>query len=115
MGASLGARSVSHLEFVNSESITAMAEKKVAAILCPTTCYLLRLQCPPVRQLIDSNVPVVIASDYNPNAMCEFFILFYCSPIYCSLLYCSLIYSIALLSNLSFSSDISQAIPCQWQ
>lgn len=71
MAARIGARSVSHLEFANQQSVAQMASSKVAAILCPTTCYLLRLPIPPVRSMVQSGVPVVIASDYNPNAMCE--------------------------------------------
>lgn len=70
MAARLGARSVSHLEYCNQQSVAAMAGAKVAAVLCPTTCYLLRLPVPPVRAMVQSGVPVVIATDYNPNAMC---------------------------------------------
>ncbi|KAJ6216492.1 hypothetical protein RDWZM_007649 [Blomia tropicalis] len=66
----MGARSVSHLEYANQQSVAQMAKEKVAAIMCPTTCFLLRLPVPPVRSMIQSGVPVVIASDYNPNAMC---------------------------------------------
>ena len=71
MAARIGARSVSHLEYTNPQSIAQMASAKVAAILCPTTCYLLRLPVPAARSMIQSGVPVVIASDYNPNAMCK--------------------------------------------
>lgn len=72
LAAELKARSLSHLEFTNTESISAMAKSKVAGILCPTTCYLLKLRPPAARQMIESGVPVVIATDYNPNAMCKF-------------------------------------------
>lgn len=70
LAANLGSRSISHLEFTNQQSITEMARNKVAGILCPTTCYLLRLKSPLASDMIQAGVPVVIATDYNPNAMC---------------------------------------------
>lgn len=78
LAAQLHARSISHMEYSNSTGIGQMGgldggrPGKVAAILCPTTCYLLRLPKPSVRTMIGTGVPVVIATDYNPNAMCEY-------------------------------------------
>ncbi|KAH7638168.1 putative imidazolonepropionase [Dermatophagoides farinae] len=46
------------------------ARLDASGIINPTTCYLLKLRKPPVREMIANNVPIVIASDYNPNAMC---------------------------------------------
>ncbi|KPM07433.1 imidazolonepropionase-like protein [Sarcoptes scabiei] len=71
LAARIGARSVSHLEFLNNSGIEAMAAKKIAAIINPTTCYLLQLPKPPVRRMIEASVPIVLATDYNPNAMCK--------------------------------------------
>lgn len=70
LAARLDACSVSHLEYLNTAGIEAMAAKNIAGIINPTTCYLLKLRKPPVREMIANNVPIVIASDYNPNAMC---------------------------------------------
>lgn len=95
MASRLGARSVSHLEFTNQQSVAQMAQAKVAAILCPSTCYLLRLPAPPARSMIQSGVPVVIASDYNPNAMCT------PPPPHA-------------LSTCSLFSYIFQVTPCRW-
>lgn len=72
LAAKVGARSLAHMEYSNHEGITQMANAKVAAILCPTTCYLLRLPKPNVRGMITAGVPVVVATDFNPNAMCKF-------------------------------------------
>jgi len=58
---------VSHLEHVNENSIRAMADNKIVGVALPSTAFLLRLNPPPVRDLIESNVPVALASDYNPN------------------------------------------------
>ena len=70
MAASLGARSISHCEFISREGIRAIADSKTAAIICPTTAFLLRLDPPPVRDMIDGEVIVAVASDFNPNAYC---------------------------------------------
>lgn len=42
MGADLGALAISHLEEVTDEGIVAMAKSKTAAVLLPTTAYILR-------------------------------------------------------------------------
>lgn len=42
LGAELGAQAVSHLEEVSDEGIDAMATARCAAILLPTTAYMLR-------------------------------------------------------------------------
>ncbi len=39
-------------------------------MLLPTTAYILRLEQPPARALIDAGVPVALGSDFNPNAHC---------------------------------------------
>jgi len=70
LGAELGARAISHLEEVSDKGIVAMSDKKVVAVLLPTTAYILRLQPPPARKMIDQGVPVALGSDFNPNAFC---------------------------------------------
>ena len=70
MGASLGAQAMSHLEEISQEGINAMAQNASVAVILPTTAYLLRLKPPPVRQMINSGVPVALGSDFNPNAFC---------------------------------------------
>lgn len=42
LGADLGALAISHLEEVTDEGIAAMAKAKTAAVLLPTTAYILR-------------------------------------------------------------------------
>lgn len=42
MGAELGALAISHLEEVTDKGIAAMAKAKTAAVLLPTTAYILR-------------------------------------------------------------------------
>jgi imidazolonepropionase-like amidohydrolase len=38
--------------------------------LLPTTAYVLRIDVPPARMLIDAGVAVALGSDFNPNAHC---------------------------------------------
>ncbi len=47
-----------------------MAIKPTVAVLLPTTAYVLRLEPPPARKLIDNAVPVALGTDFNPNAYC---------------------------------------------
>lgn len=70
MGSEIGAKAISHLEFISSTGIKAMAKSRTVAIICPTTAYLLKLKPPPVRTMINEGVPVAIGSDFNPNAFC---------------------------------------------
>lgn len=55
---------------VDDEGIAAMAKKPTVAVLLPTTAYVLRLEPPPARKMIQNNVPVALGSDFNPNAHC---------------------------------------------
>jgi len=63
-------RAVSHLEHVSDAGIAALKESHTAAVLLPTTAYVLRISPPPARKIIDSGVPVALGSDFNPNAHC---------------------------------------------
>ena len=64
------ARAISHLEEVSDCGIKAMAESGTVAVVLPTTAYILRLQPPPVRKMIEQNVIVALGTDFNPNAYC---------------------------------------------
>ncbi|XP_029969728.1 putative imidazolonepropionase [Salarias fasciatus] len=70
LGAELGALAISHLEEVTDEGIAAMARAKTAAVLLPTTAYILRLPQPRARAMLDAGVVVALGSDFNPNAYC---------------------------------------------
>ncbi|XP_068611497.1 probable imidazolonepropionase [Brachionichthys hirsutus] len=70
LGAELGALAISHLEEVTDEGIAAMAGAKTAAVLLPTTAYILRLPQPRARDMLDAGVIVALGSDFNPNAYC---------------------------------------------
>jgi len=70
LGVTVQARAVSHLEWISEEGIRAMSESSVVAVLLPTTAYVLRIEHPPARKMIDRGVLVALGSDFNPNAHC---------------------------------------------
>lgn len=70
LGYDVDALSISHLECISDEGIEKMAEKNIFGVLLPTTAYILKLVPPPARKMIEKGVPIVLASDYNPNAHC---------------------------------------------
>jgi imidazolonepropionase len=69
LAAELGATSADHLLVVSETGIGRMAEEKVIAVLLPgTTFYLQEDHFAPARKLIDSGVPVALATDFNPGS-----------------------------------------------
>jgi imidazolonepropionase len=70
MGAELGAEVICHLEQVSDKAIASMAKKGCIGVILPTTAYILRLPSPPVRKLMEAEVPLALGSDFNPNAFC---------------------------------------------
>jgi len=70
MGAEIGAQAISHLEEVSDAGLKAMADAGTIAVLLPTAAYVLRLNAPPARRMIDAGVTVALGSDFNPNAHC---------------------------------------------
>ena len=71
LAARLRCRAVSHLEHVSDCAIAAMKESQTAAVVLPTTSFVLRIKPPPTRKLIDGGVPVALGTDFNPNAHCS--------------------------------------------
>jgi imidazolonepropionase len=68
LAAELHAASADHLEHVSAAGIEALARAKTAAILLPSaTFFLMQTVKPPSRRLIEADVPVAIATDFNPG------------------------------------------------
>jgi imidazolonepropionase len=60
--------SLDHMDFVSDEDIAVLAKLDTVATLLPAANYFLGLKdFPPARKLIDSGVPVALATDYNPG------------------------------------------------
>jgi imidazolonepropionase len=68
LAAEVGARSADHLGFVSEAGMAALAAASCVATLLPSATFYLRLgHYAPARALIDSDVPVALASDVNPG------------------------------------------------
>jgi imidazolonepropionase len=68
LAARYGALSADHLEYLDDESITAMAKAGTVAVLLPGAFYTLReTQAPPVAKLREAGVPIAVATDCNPG------------------------------------------------
>jgi len=65
--AEVGARSADHLENVDASGIDALARAGVAATLLPVASFTLGQAPPPVHELREAGVPLVVASDANPG------------------------------------------------
>ena len=69
LGASYGALSCDHLEWLSAEGIAAMARHGSVAVLLPGAFYFLReTKRPPVPALRAAGVPIAIATDHNPGS-----------------------------------------------
>ncbi len=66
--AKYGGLSADHLEYASEDSVRAMADAGVVAVLLPGAFYFLREQClPPIGALRAHGVPMAIATDCNPG------------------------------------------------
>lgn len=62
-----GAVSVDHLELVNEADVEALKEGETIATLLPSAAFFLNDPVPPARKLIDANLAVALATDFNPG------------------------------------------------
>jgi imidazolonepropionase len=68
LAAKIGCVSADHLNFVDRADIEGLARSGTVAVLCPaTTEYLALDRFAPARDLIDTGVPVALATDFNPG------------------------------------------------
>lgn len=68
VGVKHGAVSVDHLECTGDEEIEVLLNSKTMPTLLPSTAFFLNLHYPPARKMIDSGLPVSLATDYNPGS-----------------------------------------------
>lgn len=59
--------SVDHLETMGDEEIEALKNSNTIPVLLPGAAFFLGMHYPPARRLIDAQLPVCLASDYNPG------------------------------------------------
>ncbi|PKK93176.1 MAG: imidazolonepropionase [Tenericutes bacterium HGW-Tenericutes-6] len=68
LGVELGATSVDHLMAIKDEDIKKLSTSETIANLLPGTSYYLNKGYARARQMIDQNVAISIAGDYNPGS-----------------------------------------------
>ncbi|WP_442266196.1 imidazolonepropionase [Tenacibaculum sp. ZS6-P6] len=62
------ALSVDHLEVLNDDDIKALQGSETMPVALPSCSYFLSIPYTPARQIIDNNLPLALASDYNPGS-----------------------------------------------
>lgn len=68
VGVKYNAISVDHLESLGEAEIKCLQNSNTLPVLLPGAAFFLAMNYQPARKLIDSNLPVVVASDYNPGS-----------------------------------------------
>lgn len=68
VGVKYNALSVDHLEFTGEQEIRALLDSDTMPTLLPGAAFFLEMEYPPARKMIDSGLPVAMASDYNPGS-----------------------------------------------
>lgn len=68
LACSYGALSVDHLEVMNEEDYVALENSNTLATALPLCSMFLDIPYTPAKQLIQRNIPVAIASDFNPGS-----------------------------------------------
>ena len=67
-GVQVGAISVDHLEYVDTEEIESLLKSSTMPTILPGAAYFLSLPLPPARKMIDAGLPIAVASDFNPGS-----------------------------------------------
>lgn len=67
-GIKANAISVDHLEYASTQDIQALAKSNTIPVILPGAAYFLNLPPAPAKQMIEHNLPLAIASDFNPGS-----------------------------------------------
>jgi len=68
IGVKYGAVSVDHLEELDENDIIALSESKTIATALPNCSFFLNIPYSPVRKMLNNNIAIALASDYNPGS-----------------------------------------------
>ncbi len=68
VGVKYNAISVDHLEYIGQAEIDALLGSETMPTVLPGAAFFLNLPLSPVRRMIDSGLPVAMASDFNPGS-----------------------------------------------
>jgi imidazolonepropionase len=64
----VGAISADHLETINDDGIAAMKSAGCVGVLLPGCSFFLGVAQAPARRLLDADLPIAVATDYNPGS-----------------------------------------------
>lgn len=67
-GVKLNALSVDHLETMDDDAITTLAQSNTIGTLLPSAAFFLRMPFQPARKLVDAGCAIALASDFNPGS-----------------------------------------------
>lgn len=67
-GVECNAVSVDHLEYCIVNDISLLSKSKTIPVILPGAQFFLSLKNPPVREMLNANLPVAIATDFNPGS-----------------------------------------------
>lgn len=65
--ATLGARSVDHLNHLSSEGVNALANNDTVGVLLPASTLMLRATPAPSGELLEAGAAIAVATDFNPG------------------------------------------------
>jgi len=68
LAARVGAISAGHLEKIDAAGIAAMRDAGCIAVLLPGCAFFLGTEQAPARTILDANLPVALATDFNPGS-----------------------------------------------
>ncbi|MCF6351361.1 MAG: imidazolonepropionase [Flavobacteriaceae bacterium] len=68
LGVKHNALSLDHLEILPKDDLNALKNSEVMPVALPSCSYFLNIPYTPARQIIDSGLPLALASDYNPGS-----------------------------------------------
>jgi imidazolonepropionase len=64
----VAAASADHLEHIDDAGIAAMKQSGAVAVLLPACSFFLGVAQAPARRMLDADLPVAVATDYNPGS-----------------------------------------------
>ncbi|MCP4589257.1 MAG: imidazolonepropionase [bacterium] len=68
LAAEVGASSADHLETIDDASVNALREAGTVAVLLPACSLYLGVEQAPARRLLEADLPVAVATDFNPGS-----------------------------------------------
>ena len=68
VGVKYNARSVDHLEFTGEAEFKSLASSDTIATLLPGATFFMEMDYAPAREMINHNLPIALATNYNPGS-----------------------------------------------